>query len=50
MFKILIYLSLWWRLLMSFWNKACKIGLLNPEDGTDMLPRNVGKTLPLLAA
>ena len=25
-------------------------GLLNPEDGTDRLSRNVGKKLPLLAA
>jgi len=24
-------------------------GLLNPEDGTNRLPRNVGKKLPLLA-
>ena len=25
-------------------------GCLNPEDGSDMLSRNVGKELPLLAA
>jgi len=35
---------------MSYWNEACKIGFMNLADGTDRLPRNVGKKLPLLAA